>query len=245
MSLRMKRRQNGERIDQVQQNLLNTVKVSEEEINAVAGSPNLYDGLRVKIAAGRAHDRAQLPDKRTATRLERQPGRLNLSPAFWMRSPLRWTLTAAAILLLGALAMLLLLPRQSSPSTEIAPALPLLVPSPPGGAQPPESPTGGGSETAQIGNDDPAPASAFGPSRRHHRRNRNSGSTEVATDFFPLTYTADSTAPESGHIVRVKIARTALIAVGLPMNAARAGELITADVVIGDDGLARAIRFIQ
>lgn len=243
MSLRMKRRQNDERIDQVQQDLLNAVKVSEEEINAVAGSPNLYDGLWLKIAAGRAHGRAQLSDKRTATRLERQPGRLNLNPAFWMRSPLRWTLTAAAILLLSALAMFLLLPRQSSQSAQIAPVLPLIAPSPPGRVQPPENSTGSGSETAQIGNDDPPARSALRTSHRHHRR--NSGSTEVATDFFPLTYTADSTAAESGHIVRVKIARRALIAVGLPMNGARAGELITADVVIGDDGLARAIRFIQ
>jgi hypothetical protein len=29
------------------------------------------------------------------------------------------------------------------------------------------------------------------------------------------------------------------------MNVERAGELVKADVVIGDDGLARAIRFIQ
>jgi hypothetical protein len=68
---------------------------------------------------------------------------------------------------------------------------------------------------------------------------------EIATDFLPLTFTADPTAPESGHLVRVTIPRSALLAMGLPMNAERAGELVRADVFIGDDGLARAIRFIQ
>jgi len=45
--------------------------------------------------------------------------------------------------------------------------------------------------------------------------------------------------------VRVQVLRSALIAFGVPMNMERAGELITADVVVGEDGLARAIRFVQ
>lgn len=241
MLLRMKARRNDERLDRVEQDLLMAVKVSEEEINAVAGSPDLYNGLRVRIAAGRA----QLSGKRMATddRRAGERGRPNLSPALWARPSLRWTLTAAAILLLAAIATFLLLPTQSSRSTQIAPALPLLVPSPPGGVQPAETPSTEGSERAQNIKDERAPVSAQRTSHRHHRR--DSSAAEVATDFFPLTFTADSAAPESGHVVRVKIARTALIAFGLPMNVARAGELITADVVIGDDGLARAIRFIQ
>ena len=241
MLVRMKARRKNERLDRVQQDLLMAVKVSEEELNAVADSPDLYDGLRVRIAAGRA----QLTGERMAIdgRRARERGRPNLSPALWARTSLHWTLTAAALLLLAALATLLLPPKQSSRSAQIAPALPLLVPSPPGGVQPPETPSKDGSARAQIVKHDPAPGSAVRSSHRHYRR--DSSAAEVATDFFPLTFTADSAAPESGHVVRVKIARTALIAFGLPMNVARAGELITADVVIGDDGLARAIRFIQ
>ena len=78
--------------------------------------------------------------------------------------------------------------------------------------------------------------------RRWHVESR---STEVTTDFLPLTFVDDSRAQESGHVVRVKVPRSALIAFGVPMNMERAGELITADVVIGNDGLARAIRFVQ
>jgi len=68
---------------------------------------------------------------------------------------------------------------------------------------------------------------------------------EVATDFLPLTYIADSAQMDSAHVVRVKMPRSALVSFGLPMNYERASELVKADVLIGDDGLARAIRFIQ
>jgi len=71
------------------------------------------------------------------------------------------------------------------------------------------------------------------------------GSGEIATDFIPLTFTADVTASESGHLVRVRMPRSALVAMGLPMNAERASEFVRADVFYGDDGLARSIRFIQ
>jgi hypothetical protein len=236
MLLKMKARPDKERLDRAQQNLLTAVKVSEEEINAVAGSPELYDGLRLRIAAGRS----QLLDPGTAANDMRAgvPGRRHLTPALPAWPYLRWILAAAAILTVAVLATLLLSPRQPGEPT-IAPVLPQLVPVPAERVQP-----GGGSTGEQIAQIRKAEASQA--RRISHRRHRRDGSsTEVATDFFPLTYTADSAAPESGHLVRIKISRTALLAVGLPMNVARAGELITADVVIGDDGLARAIRFIQ
>jgi hypothetical protein len=68
---------------------------------------------------------------------------------------------------------------------------------------------------------------------------------EIATDFFPLTFAAESISSEGGHLVRVTIPRSALVAMGLPVNVYRAAEHVSADVIVGDDGLARAIRFIQ
>jgi hypothetical protein len=67
------------------------------------------------------------------------------------------------------------------------------------------------------------------------KANRKSTKSEATTEFIPLTYVTDRTAMESG---------TALLALGLPMNVDRAGETIKADVVVGDDGLARAIRIV-
>ena len=68
---------------------------------------------------------------------------------------------------------------------------------------------------------------------------------KISNDYFPLTYLADSTAMESGTVVRIELSRSALISLGLPMNAERADELVKADLVVGDDGVARAIRLVQ
>lgn len=67
---------------------------------------------------------------------------------------------------------------------------------------------------------------------------------EIATDFFPLMNRGAGQL-DSGQIVRVELPRSALMSFGLPMNMDRADERIKADVVVGNDGLARAIRFVR
>ena len=68
---------------------------------------------------------------------------------------------------------------------------------------------------------------------------------EIATDFFPLVNREALTQLDSGQLVRVELPRSALMSFGLPMNMERASERIKADVVVGEDGLARAIRFVR
>ncbi|HWO02024.1 MAG TPA: hypothetical protein VNS63_22440 [Blastocatellia bacterium] len=71
------------------------------------------------------------------------------------------------------------------------------------------------------------------------------GRTEVATEFIPLVHSDEMTPLDGGQIMRVELPRSALISFGLPMNIERAGERVKADVVVGNDGLARAIRFVH
>lgn len=71
------------------------------------------------------------------------------------------------------------------------------------------------------------------------------GESEIATDFLPLVDADSSAAQEGGQLVRVEMPRTALAAFGLPMNIERADEPVKADVLVGHDGLARAIRFVR
>jgi hypothetical protein len=71
---------------------------------------------------------------------------------------------------------------------------------------------------------------------------------EVATPFLPLAYSAVPLG--DGHIVRMEVPRTSLVRFGLlPADVAEIGEgtrgTVIADVVIGDDGLARAVRFVR
>jgi hypothetical protein len=66
---------------------------------------------------------------------------------------------------------------------------------------------------------------------------------EIATEFIPLGQYAPA---EEGHLVRVELPRSALASFGLPVNAeAAAGGRVKADVLLGEDGTARAIRFIR
>ncbi|HEY0457797.1 MAG TPA: hypothetical protein VGC97_01520 [Pyrinomonadaceae bacterium] len=65
---------------------------------------------------------------------------------------------------------------------------------------------------------------------------------ETKTDFIALTYAANT---DSGQIVRVKVPSSMMVSLGLKTNVEKESELVSAEVVIGDDGLARAIRFIR
>ena len=74
--------------------------------------------------------------------------------------------------------------------------------------------------------------------------------SEYTTDFFPLGYSDDQKPVESGEVIRVQVIRVqmprpALIAFGLPVNVERADVPVKADLLVGEDGLARAIRFVR
>jgi hypothetical protein len=73
----------------------------------------------------------------------------------------------------------------------------------------------------------------------HHTTN------EIATDFVPLGDMNAAMLQDGGQIVRVKLHRSALVKFGIPVNMERYNENVKADVLIGVDGLARAIRFVQ
>ncbi|HJQ25447.1 MAG TPA: hypothetical protein VKA60_16120 [Blastocatellia bacterium] len=68
---------------------------------------------------------------------------------------------------------------------------------------------------------------------------------EIATSFIPLSNGRSLAAAESMQLVRVELPRSALVSFGLPMNVERADERVKADVLIGNDGVARAIRFVR
>ena len=73
----------------------------------------------------------------------------------------------------------------------------------------------------------------------------SSDEAEAVTRFFPLREGEDLTALESLQLVRVELPGSALSEVGLPVDPETATEPVKADVVLGQDGLARAIRFVR
>ena len=73
----------------------------------------------------------------------------------------------------------------------------------------------------------------------------NHAVNEVATEFMPLGYMTAAHFQEGGQIVRVELPRAALANFGFPVNMDRYRERVKADVLLGADGLAHAIRFVQ
>ena len=65
------------------------------------------------------------------------------------------------------------------------------------------------------------------------------------TEFFPLFY--GSVPSASGHIVRMEVPRASLARFGLASahDAGQTTGTVLADVLVGDDGLARAVRFVR
>ncbi|HVF86163.1 MAG TPA: hypothetical protein VM866_01175 [Pyrinomonadaceae bacterium] len=68
---------------------------------------------------------------------------------------------------------------------------------------------------------------------------------DVATEFLPLIGEDSFNSADGAQVVRVEMPRSALASFGLPMNTDLAGGRVKADVVLGHDGIARAIRFVR
>lgn len=71
------------------------------------------------------------------------------------------------------------------------------------------------------------------------------GDVEVATVFYPLIY---SNLPVTqGNIVRLEVPSTAFATLGVePVDwAGPQPDIVLADVLVGEDGLARAVRFVR
>ena len=72
----------------------------------------------------------------------------------------------------------------------------------------------------------------------------NDSPSEFVTPFFPVIQGGEMIPFEGGQLVRVRMPRSNLIPLGIPLDQERASETIKADVLLSNDGLARAIRLV-
>lgn len=167
---------------------------------------------------------------------------ISSAPAHIRRGWSRWVIAAAAIIVIALTLIVIRIQRVSSAGTgekdktskrSVAPVapqdnkLPEALPTP---------------ETTVANNGS--------PHRRTEKRVRYAGKSpentrDFTSDFILLNIVNDYAPLENGRILRVEVQRSALIAMGLPMNVARADEAVKADLLVGQDGIARAIRFVQ
>jgi len=78
---------------------------------------------------------------------------------------------------------------------------------------------------------------------RMEKRQRIMQPREIVTEFFPLLDVAPPF--ERGELLRVTVPASTMRRVGLPVNENRLEERVYADVLVGQEGLARAIRFVS
>jgi hypothetical protein len=68
---------------------------------------------------------------------------------------------------------------------------------------------------------------------------------ETAASFYPLP-DADALPPvESAMVVRVQLPMASLELIGFPINQDRAADRVEAEVLLGQDGLARGVRLVE
>jgi hypothetical protein len=134
----------------------------------------------------------------------------------------RWLALAAA----GSIAAAILLFRLPAPHV-VAPPPPLR----------PKTVT-----VAQV----PAPVIEIKKKRQANRlSHRKPVQPEIATEFLQVAVDDGWTPLDGGRLVRVKLPRTALGVFGMPVDEEQGPERVQADVVLSNDGLLRAIRFVR
>jgi len=67
----------------------------------------------------------------------------------------------------------------------------------------------------------------------------------AAADFMPLPYAQSDVPLEQAVIVRVKLQPSEWVALGVPAAPSKTGTAISADLLIGQDGIARAVRLVS
>lgn len=80
---------------------------------------------------------------------------------------------------------------------------------------------------------------------RRHRLRQRVQRQETVTEYYPLVEGEDVDSLEFTQVIRVQLSATAVREVGLPLSYASLGGQVKADVVLGHDGMARAIRFVH
>jgi len=78
----------------------------------------------------------------------------------------------------------------------------------------------------------------------NRRSSTNDAQREFVTPFFPVMQGGELIPLDGGQLVRVRMPRSNLIPLGIPLDLERASETIKADVLLSNDGLARAIRLV-
>jgi hypothetical protein len=238
----------NEELDRIGRRLLGAARLPAEEIDKIVGSPKLFDAVKAGIEA-----------EQKARKSKRFFG-------YWLNLPvLSWRKTGAALAVLMFFAIVALglfaLTKQNSSSTL---AEQITVPQIHLSSAPVEIPreTASGEDLPEIektknsGRENQTVfrkavfknESAALPKIKARRKNfvKRPPESEPEGEFYALAHAGNlGEAGEDLRIIRTELSRSSLFALGVNLPIENETEKIKTDLLVGADGVAKAIRFVK
>lgn len=224
----LNRKPDNETLDKLGRSLIAAAKLSEEEIDSTVSSPQLFLKVQARTRA--------LPAQSVPYR----------PMLFWMK---RSIVFAAVILTTFAAVIYSYLSDEGHVSSgEIAvKQIPAALPEAARPKVPPEPVVNDGS-VSRAADIEPRPVHSTVRRTRTAReaRPQTIAYREPEAEFYSLTFAGDPyETARGGRVVRMDIPRSRLFSMGIDLSLENEPEFVKADVLIGADGIARAIRIIE
>lgn len=235
----------NEKLDRIGRRLLAARRISGEELDKIAGSPQLFAAVEAGIQAERSERRSK-----------RRSGNRQSLPAWnWQK-----TVAATAVLMFFALGLIVFTKQDSSstlakkitlPQIQL-PFAPVNFPQPVETFEAPPKITK--TENSARKNRVSFQKAVFKneiaalpkPTPRRKNPVKRQTISEPEGEFYALTYGGNpGEAGEDLRIIRAELSRSSLFALGVNLPIENESEKIKTDLLVGADGVAKAIRFVK
>lgn len=229
------RKFNNLELDTIGKRLVESGALSESEIDRIAASPSLFDGVRARIA------------------LEQQPAaseKIGFA-SYFRQDRFAYGSAFAAVLMATVFGIYL----QQNPSVHVSNAIHVPVQSPEAARSKitPQVIVKGFTQGRAEIFDEPVTEDPV-VQRAIYRQPEPVGPTvqqasfrqEQTKEFYPVTYTGDGgESARGGRVIRVDVPRSTLFAMGMDLPLENESPTVKADLLIGPDGVTRAIRLVE
>lgn len=234
-----KRKLQNENLDRIGRKLLERAKTSDVEIEKIVSSPKLFESVNAKIRAG------QIESDNYSTR-----DRKNVFVWNWQRISM---MASVSILVLTAVVGAFVFfgsdffnkPDNQTfvPQIETEKIMQADFPS----AKPTAQQVGNFSHYAEQVDLKTQQTRTRKPVRKSKTvKNPEKVQKEIANKFYALTFAGKPLENgEEFRIVRAELSRSSLFALGVNLSIENESEKVKTDLLIGSDGIARAIRFVK
>jgi hypothetical protein len=243
-----KRNLQNEELDRVGRKLLDAARVRSEEIEQIVGSPMLFDAVKARIET----------ERRNGNLKNVSGGWANLQIWNWQRA----SAMALPLFIVGVISLIIFskfTPQQQTEQVavpEIQPKVAEVEILQPTTQIPEDSPTIVKTKNPVIESPKITKQKVFinkisktqkSEARKPKQQRRfQLKQNEPSGEFYALTFAGNpGETGEELQIVRAELSRSSLFALGVNLPIENESEKIKTDLLVGADGVARAIRFVN